>query len=224
MNSICLSKPTTHHKAFPIQPASTRGWARGAAALLSVLATMLLATCVALEAKAAEARTAPKEDHASMQSAHAGAPSPLVEKVKAATTRYRDINVALNEGWVQATPCVSSPSAGAMGVHFLKADRLHDGVLKADEPEMLIYEPLPAGKFRLLGVEYLVLATDWSAHNPPGSAPSVDGHLANFVGEPNRYALPAFYEMHVWAWEDNPNGSFADFNSKVSCSMQAGAK
>jgi hypothetical protein len=48
----------------------------------------------------------------------------------------------------------------------------------------------------------------------------VDGHLTNYVGAPNRYGLAAFYEMHVWAWERNPNGSFADFNTKVSCESQ----
>jgi hypothetical protein len=144
----------------------------------------------------------------------------LVEKVRAATQRYRDINIALGEGWVQATPCVSGPNEGAMGVHFLKPERLHDGSLKAEEPEMLIYEPLPGGSFRLVGVEYIVLASEWASRNAPGVAPSIDGHLANFVGEPNRYALPAFYEMHVWAWEDNPNGVFSDWNSRVTCAKQ----
>jgi hypothetical protein len=42
----------------------------------------------------------------------------------------------------------------------------------------------------------------------------------NLVPEPNRYRLPAFYELHVWAWEDNPNGSFADWNTLVSCDLQ----
>src|SRR6185295_8032203 len=147
--------------------------------------------------------------------------SPLVEKVRLATARYQDINIALGEGWVQASPCVSGPNEGAMGVHFLKPERLHDGMLKAEEPEMLIYEPSAAGTFRLVGVEYLVLASEWAARNGPGVAPSVDGHLTNFVPEPNRYALPAFHEMHVWAWQDNPNGTFADFNSQVSCAKQA---
>lgn len=146
--------------------------------------------------------------------------SPLVQKVRKATVRYKDINVALGEGWVQATPCVSGPNDGAMGVHFLKPDRLHDGMLKAEEPEMLIYEPGLGGSFRLVGVEYLVLAGEWAAKNGAGVAPSVDGHLANFIGEPNRYALPALYELHVWAWEDNPNGSFADWNPRVSCDRQ----
>lgn len=165
-------------------------------------------------------------NHAAGRGAHAShdQASPLLAKVREATRRFRDINVALGEGWVQATPCVSGPTEGAMGVHFLKPDRLHDGALKADEPEMLIYEPQAGGGYRLVGVEYIVLASEWASKNPPGVAPSIDGHLANFIGEPNRYALPAFYEMHAWAWEDNPNGSFSDWNSRVTCSRQASAK
>ncbi|MEO8081292.1 MAG: hypothetical protein ABI641_12225 [Caldimonas sp.] len=157
-------------------------------------------------------------DHSS-PSSPAGS-SPLVEKVRHATARYRDINVALGEGWIQATPCVSGPNEGAMGVHFLNPDRLHDGMLKAEEPEILIYEPGLGGNFSLVGVEYLVLASEWAARNGPGVAASVDGHLANLIPEPNRYALPALYELHVWAWENNPNGTFSDWNSRVSCDRQ----
>jgi hypothetical protein len=45
--------------------------------------------------------------------------SPLIEKVRMATERYKNVNVALNEGFAQATPCVSGPDFGAMGVHFV---------------------------------------------------------------------------------------------------------
>ena len=46
---------------------------------------------------------------------------------------------------------------------------------------------------------------------------NLDGHLFAFNGAPNRYGLPAFYELHVWAWKANPTGAFADNNPKVSC-------
>jgi hypothetical protein len=141
--------------------------------------------------------------------------APLVDKVRVATAKYLDINVALHEGWFPATPCVSGPNSGAMGVHMLLASRL-DGVLNASEPELLIYEPLPDGSSRLVGAEFIVLAGDWTGKGTP----AVDGHLTNYVGAPNRYGLPAFYELHVWAWEDNPNGSFADWNSQVTCDNQ----
>ena len=39
---------------------------------------------------------------------------------------------------------------------------------------------------------------------------------------PNRFRLPAFYELHVWASKHNPRGVFADFNPRVSCEEFAG--
>ena len=155
-------------------------------------------------------------------SAKKGTSTTLIDKVRAATAQYLDINVALHESepWVRGTPCVSGPNSGAMGVHFIKPSRVFDGALNANEPEALIYEPLPNGALRLVGVEFIVLAGDWAARHPDGSTPALDGHLTNYVGAPNRYGLPAFYELHVWAWEHNPNGSFADWNTQVSCDNQ----
>ncbi len=152
---------------------------------------------------------------------HGARSSPLLEKVRQATRRYRDVNVAIAEEWVQGTPCVSGPNEGAMGVHFVLPARVGDGEVKADEPEALIYEPMSSGALRLVGVEFIVLASDWAARHPDGSTPSLDGHLMHYVGAPNRYGLPAFYEMHVWAWEGNPKGNFADWNTRVSCDKQS---
>jgi hypothetical protein len=145
-------------------------------------------------------------------------PSPLVEKVRAATRRYRNIDVAIAEGWIPATPCVSGPNEGAMGVHYLQPERL-DAVLRGDLPEALIYEPLPGGRQQLVGVEFIVIAETWDTANPEAQ-PTLEGHLLNLVGAPNRYRLPAFYELHVWAWERNPNGHFADWNTHVTCNQQ----
>src|SRR5215469_5564844 len=58
-----------------------------------------------------------------------GPSSPLAEKVRHATARFVDINVALAEGWVPATPCVSGPDTGAMGVHLVLPSRLDRVVL-----------------------------------------------------------------------------------------------
>lgn len=149
--------------------------------------------------------------------------SPLVDKVRQATARYRDINVALTEGWVVATPCVSGPNFGAMGVHLALPERVGDGALNSSEPELLMYEPQANGGMRLVGVEFIVLAADWARNNPGGGAPSVDGHLMHFVSEPNRYGLPAFYGFHVWAWARNPDGFFADWNRLVTCNKQPSA-
>jgi hypothetical protein len=146
--------------------------------------------------------------------------SPLIDKVRAATAQFKDINVALHQGWTVATPCVSGPDTGAMGVHLVMGSRLADGIISVDEPEALIYEPLPGGAMRLVGVEFIEIAGDWTTRHPNGPPPALEGNLMNLIGAPNRYDLPALWELHVWAWEDNPKGNFADWNTHVSCEQQ----
>src|SRR6266404_5587850 len=92
--------------------------------------------------------------------------SPLIDKVRAATARFQDIRVALGEGWVQGTPCVSGPDFGAMGVHFVQPARIAAALLDPKQPEALIYEPLEDGNFRLVGVEFIILANVWQTNNP----------------------------------------------------------
>ena len=149
------------------------------------------------------------------------APLKTVFAIYVDTDRWRNRNLFGDIRWVQGTPCVSGPDTGAMGVHFVLPARIAAGVLQADEPEALIYEPLAGGSFRLVGVEFIVLASVWQGQNPSGGTPALEGDLLNYVGAPNRYGLPAFYELHVWAWENNPKGTFADWNTAVSCDKQA---
>lgn len=146
--------------------------------------------------------------------------TPLIDKVHDATARYTNINVAIAEGWVTATPCVSGPDTGAMGVHLVLSSRINAGLLNPEEPEALIYEPMANGAMRLVGVEFIVLASVWAHNNPNGRVPALEGNLLNYIPAPNRYGLPAFYEMHVWAWEQNPKGSYADWNTHVTCDHQ----
>ena len=149
-------------------------------------------------------------------------PTPLIDRVRNATSRYLEIGAAQAEGFVAATPCVSGPDTGAMGVHLVLPSRISSGVLDPTQPEALIYEPMANGTMRLVGVEFILLASIWESSNPPpDSGPALDGNLLNYIAAPNRYGLPAFYELHVWAWEHNPQGSYADWNTHVTCTHQS---
>jgi hypothetical protein len=142
-------------------------------------------------------------------------PAGLVEVVLRATERYRDPAEAEGQGWASANSCVSGPEEGAMGVHFIKGAILFDGTIDPQEPEALIYE-VKKGRARLVGVEYIVIASEWDTNN--GAAPPVImGQQTHLVGSPNRYGLPPFYELHVWAWRPNAKGMFVDWNPAVSC-------
>ena len=154
---------------------------------------------------------------ADLEIAHHGradepAESALVEKVRKATEAFR---TEIPAEYRQFLGCVSGPDAGAMGVHFVNFP-LVDGVPEAERPEALIYE-VKDGRARLLGVEYIVPVDAWkpNAGDPP--VPVLDGQVFHFVESPNRFGLPAFYELHVWAWRENPSGTFADWNTQVSC-------
>jgi hypothetical protein len=137
----------------------------------------------------------------------------LVSRVREATSIYRDINRAAAAGYRQFGGCVSGPEAGAMGVHFVKSE-LVDGALEVERPEALIYE-IRNGVARLLGAEYITPAPVWDAQNQ--DLPVLAGHHLQYFGSPNRYRLPALYELHVWAWQENPNGTYVDWNPRVSC-------
>jgi hypothetical protein len=148
--------------------------------------------------------------------------SKLVAIVRNATQQYQNVaNASPDYGPVLG--CVSGPDHGAMGVHFVNLSLVNGGTLLSDSqnldptrPQALIYEPQPNGEMKLVAVEYIILA----GALPANAAPQVEGHLMQLINAPNRYGLPAFYELHVWAWKDNPEGSFADWNNHVSCDHQ----
>lgn len=143
------------------------------------------------------------------------APAKLVQIVRDATRKYIDVNNAAPD-YGPAFGCVSGPDHGAMGIHYINGALL-DGNIDAEHPEALIYEPV-GDQRRLVGVEYIVDASTWlSSHAAP---PMLEGQAFQFVGSPNRYGIPPFFELHVWAWRNNPNGAFVDWNNKVSCEGQ----
>jgi hypothetical protein len=147
----------------------------------------------------------------------AAAPAKLVEIVRNATRQFIDVNAATNANYQPLFGCVSGPDHGAMGVHYINGALAGDGEIDATRPEALIYEPWEGG-LRLVGVEFIVDAATWLAnHNAP---PMLEGQAFQLVSSPNRYGLPAFFELHVWAWRDNPNGAFVDWNTQVSCEGQ----
>jgi len=130
----------------------------------------------------------------------------LVDKVRGANSRFRDVSVAVAEGYAPI-PCASGIDGGAMGVHYVNPNYLKDAVPDVKRPQAVMYEPMPDGKMALVAVEYITFK---------GPA-SLEGQLFNFNGAPNRYGLDPFYELHVWARKPNPRGAYADMNPDVSC-------
>jgi hypothetical protein len=153
------------------------------------------------------------------QASHAHtAPAKLVRVVRENTLQFTDVNAATSAGYGPFLGCVSGPDHGAMGVHYINLALYGDGEIDASRPEALIYEP-DENQMRLVGVEYIVDAQTW-LKNHNNTPPVLEGQVFQFVGSPNRYNLPSFFELHVWAWRDNPQGAFVDWNNQVSCEDQ----
>jgi hypothetical protein len=154
------------------------------------------------------------------QDSHANPPVPakLIQDVREATRQFIDVNNARQAGYLPAFGCVSGPDHGAMGIHYVNSALVGDGKIDVTQPEALIYEPV--GKKRVLvGVEYIVDSATWLANND-NTPPKLDDQDFQFVAAPNRFNLADFFELHVWAWRDNPQGAFVDWNDNVSCEGQ----
>jgi len=144
-------------------------------------------------------------------------------QVRRATARFHSLDGATAAGyqlgWVNGsnvrilTGCVASPTAGAMGYHYINPALVADNAVDLNKPEALVYESAPNGERTLVAVEWIVRSTQ---SNPPGVSelPSVLGMAMHILVPPPG---PAFYLMHAWIWKHNPAGMMADWNPDVSC-------
>jgi hypothetical protein len=139
----------------------------------------------------------------------------LVSVVRAATEQFKNVTAAEAAGYALQFGCVTGDDAGAMGLHYLNGDIVKSGVLDPTRPQIIIYEPVPGGGLRLIGADFLVFADAWDASHT--SPPQLMGQLFHLFTSPNRFGLPAFYTLHVWAWKTNPNGAFVNWHPNVSC-------
>ena len=164
-----------------------------------------------------------------------------IEAIRVATAKYKDVNVALANGYISPPPveCVSAaheglpPELGAMGIHYINPAILkitaqeprldgmstHTDFLK---PAILIYEPQADGSLVLVGVENLVFQKAWKEAGN-GMKPSFAGSDFNTMADdPNTpddeaHAFEPHYDLHVWAFRDNPGGALMPFNPNVTC-------
>jgi hypothetical protein len=178
----------------------------------SILRTLTLASLSSL-ILATPMLAAEKPAH-HMAAHEASAPATLVQLVKAGTRQYIDVNNATAAGYGSFLGCVAGTDHGAMGIHYVNGTLLANLTLDPSQPQALIYEP-DNGKMTLVGVEFILDSASWLAAN--GAPPVLDGQVFNFVPAPNRFNINSFFELHVWAWRDNPQGSFVDWNNHVTC-------
>jgi len=139
-------------------------------------------------------------------------------KVRQVTTKYHDVNVAIADGYLPTTACDAIPGVGGMGYHYVKPVLMMDSEVDLTTPEILMYASAGEG-LRLIGVEYFVGVggPDAPVPNPAPPAPilfgrSFDGPMAGHIP-----GMPPHYDLHVWIWQQNPEGIFVDWNPRVTC-------
>jgi hypothetical protein len=175
---------------------------------LALLCSLMMATPLLVAQKAAHNATA----HPDSSSAT------LLQLVREGTKQYINVNNATAAGYGPFLGCVAGTDHGAMGVHYVNGTLLGNLTLDPAQPQALIYEP-SNGKMKFVGVEFILDAASWLAANN-NTPPVLNGQVFNFVGAPNRFNIPSFFELHVWAWRDNPQGAYVDWNNQVTCGSE----
>jgi len=123
--------------------------------------------------------------------------------------RYHDLDAAIADGYDFVGPCVSDPALGGMGDHYsLNADvdfGRGDGTYALDKPQYLVYAPQKNGGRRLAALDYTVPYEKWHRAEPP-----------SFFGVPfTRNNGFGVWMFHIWLFQHNPAGMFANFNPTV---------
>ena len=146
----------------------------------------------------------------------------VLKAVHTVTARYNSVAQAEKDGYGKFYVCTEQPGVGTMGQHYANGDLVGDPAVDPRRPEVLVYEPLPNGRNKLVALEYVKLAPGSLRTDP---APTVFGISMKWTPGPenveglpaNRYGLPNFYQLHYWLYQPNPLGTFADWNPTVSC-------
>ena len=138
-------------------------------------------------------------------------------KVRQATAKYHDVNVAIADGYVPTDACDESPDGG-MGFHYFNPSLGMDAEVNLTTPEVLMYESV-GGELRLVGVEYFVGvgAPDAPVPNPAPPAPILFGRAFDGPMPGHIPGMPPHYDLHVWVWQPNASGMFALWNPSVTC-------
>ena len=167
---------------------------------------------------------------------------PQLATVRAATERFRDVNVALAEGYLRdpmnlcdAAEMMGRPAElGVMGIHYFRPDllgitgppnpRVNGTGTHTDftQPSILIYEPQADGSLQLVAVENLVFIAAWEKAGNT-ARPTFMGHPFDLMADDpatpvdEAHMFEPHYDLHVWLYRENPNGLFAQFNPNATC-------
>lgn len=134
-------------------------------------------------------------------------------RLRNATARFAILDSAVAAGYPRAIPdCIVHEHHGAMGYHHVNRALL-TRTLDVTKPQILLYERRPDQSYRFNGVEFIL---PYRLYARDSVAPVLFGQRLH------REDNFKYWYLHVWAWTDNPEGVFANFNPDVSCPAGTG--
>jgi hypothetical protein len=150
------------------------------------------------------------------------------------TASFHDLESAQAQGYTlfKAFPltaedgCISSAQDGGMGYHYGRRDNLADDSVSLLDPEFLVYAPKNGpfkdgeARTRLAAFDYFIpYSAKWPAKDSPGfqRAPTLQDFSTMKDLPPVAFAPSRFggWMFHIWLWENNPSGMFANWNPAV---------
>lgn len=153
----------------------------------------------------------------------AGSSNGELADVRAATAPFHNADTATAAGYEPTDECVAVPGLGVMGEHWVNPSNFTADPTTLDprRPQALLYVPGQGGP-QLVAVEYIVFApgadpvsdTNVDPNGPQRFGQHFHGPMAGHTS-----GMPTHYDLHVWMWRHNPNGTFAQFNPSpgLSC-------
>lgn len=168
-----------------------------------------------------------------------------LDALRAAVEKYKDVNVALAEGFIPdpSGHCVDAGAEGlpaelgGMGIHYLNPALLKIAATEPrvngmsthtdfTSPAILLYEPQADGSLVLVGIENLVFEEAWKAAGN-AAGPSINGRMWDHMADnpdtdgDEAHGFEPHFDQHVWLFRENPNGNLEPFNPNVTCAHHA---
>jgi len=122
-----------------------------------------------------------------------------------ALSKYRDVSVALSNGYQSAATYVQGTN-GVMTTPFINP---YIDTLDPERPQILLYDLTPQGTYELVGTKWYRPATAVDA------APRLFGRQLNGPQDGHVPSVPEHYGLTAWLFRENPDGLFEPFNPAI---------
>ncbi|MFI5866696.1 hypothetical protein [Streptomyces sp. NPDC051546] len=139
------------------------------------------------------------------------------------TAKYADEREALKDGYLpHGTECMTNPfGVGAMGYHYVK--EANWGSTDPSKPAALLYssEKDEHGRRTLQTVEWMSADRDQDMKTTD-DRPTMFGLPFDGPMPGHWTGMPKHYDLHLWAYKENPAGRFHNWNPALTCPVKPG--